>query len=37
MLKAFEENLLGQFLDDPGLPLEAAVQEGEEGVARTGP
>ena len=36
MLEALEENLLGQLLDDPGLALEAAVQEGEEGALEAG-
>jgi hypothetical protein len=36
MLEALEENLLGQLLHHPGLPLEAAVQEGQEGSLEPG-
>jgi hypothetical protein len=36
VLEAFEENLLGQLLDDPGLALEAPVEEGEEGPFEAG-
>ena len=36
MLEALKKNLLSQLLYDPGLALEAPVQEGEEGPLEPG-
>jgi hypothetical protein len=36
VLEAFEEHLLGQFLDHPGFSQETAMQEGEEGPLEPG-
>jgi hypothetical protein len=36
VLEALEEHLLGQFLDHPCFPQEAAVQKGKEGSLEPG-